>query len=120
MRYLKRRARILLDSAGLPRDHWPTAVQYAAAQQRSDQLGTLPTMPVAYGARVTTKRYKTGAVEDFGPHWTRGRYAGPSTDIRGGHVIIKDTGTFIQTTHVRITKEPPPLEEVVPTVVVDS
>ena len=122
VRYLKRRARVLLDSAGVGREHWPTAVQYAAAEQRSQQLGTLPMMPVAYGARVyvKTKRYKTGAVEDFGPHWTRGRYAGSSTDIRGGHVIIKDTGTFIQTTHVRITKEPPPLEEVTPTVVVES
>ncbi|CAE7178911.1 unnamed protein product, partial [Symbiodinium necroappetens] len=122
VRYLKRRARILLDSAGLPKENWPTAVQYAAAQQRSDQLGTVPMMPVAYGTKVyvKTKRYKTGAVEDFGPHWTRGRYAGPSTDIRGGHVIIKDTGTFIQTTHVRITKEPPPLEEVAPAVAVDS
>ncbi|OLP93881.1 Copia protein [Symbiodinium microadriaticum] len=121
VRYLKRRARVLLDSAGLSKEHWPTAVQYAAAQQRCEQLGTLPMMPVAYGAKVyvKTKRYKTGAVEDFGPHWTRGRYAGPSTDIRGGHVIIKDTGTFIQTTHVRVTKDPPPLEEVTPTIVVE-
>ncbi|CAE7345741.1 unnamed protein product, partial [Symbiodinium sp. CCMP2456] len=113
---------ILLDSAGLERSNWPTAVQYAASQQRAEQLGALPRMPVAYGARVyvKTKRYKTGAVEDFGPHWTRGRYVGPSTDIRTGHVILKDSGTFIQTTHVRVTKDPPLLDEVVPTVVVES
>ncbi|CAE7942340.1 TY5A, partial [Symbiodinium sp. KB8] len=121
VRYLKRRARILLDSASVAKENWPTAVQYAAAQQRSEQLGELPRMPVAYGTKVyvKTKRYKTGAVEDFGPHWTRGKYVGPSTDIRGGHVILKDTGTFIQTTHVRITQDPPPLEEVVPTVLVE-
>ena len=121
VRFLKRRARILLDGAGINKENWPTAVQYAAAQQRCERLGELPPMLVAYGTPVyvKTKRYKTGAVEDFGPHWTRGRYVGPSTDIRGGHVILKDTGTFIQTTHVRITRDPPPLEEVMPTVVVE-
>ncbi|CAE7885488.1 TY5A [Symbiodinium sp. KB8] len=121
VRYLKRRARILLDSAGVDKSNWPTAVQYAAAQQRYEQLGELPPMPVAYGSKVyvKTKRYKTGAVEDFGPHWTRGRYVGPSSDIRGGHVILKESGTFIQTTHVRVTTDPPSLEEVTPTVVVE-
>ncbi|CAE7794535.1 GIP, partial [Symbiodinium necroappetens] len=114
VRFIKRRARVLLDTAGIAKENWPTAVQYAAAQQRADQLGVLPSMPVAYGTKVyvKTKRYKTGAVEDFGPHWTRGQYVGPSSDIRGGHVILKDTGTFIQTTHVRVTRDPPPLEEV--------
>ncbi|CAE7633410.1 RE1 [Symbiodinium sp. CCMP2592] len=121
VRYLKRRARVLLDSSGVGRQHWPTAVQHAAAQQRCDQLGVLPALPVAYGTKVyvKTKKYKTGAVEDFGPHWTRGRYVGPSTDIRGGHVILKDSGTFVQTTHVRITREPPPLDTIAPTVVVE-
>ena len=121
VRYLKRRARILLDTAGVSKDNWPTAIQYAAAQQRSEQLGSLPMMPVAYGTRVyvKTKRYKTGAVEDFGHHWTRGRYVGPSTDIRGGHVVLKDSGTFIQTTHVRITRDPPSLDEVAPAVIVE-
>ncbi|CAE7671934.1 TY4B-J [Symbiodinium sp. CCMP2592] len=92
VRFLKRRARILLDSAGIGKEHWPTAVQ----------------------------RYKTGAVEDFGPHWTVGRYAGPSTDIRGGHVILKATGTFIQTTYVRVARDPPSLDEVAPTVIAPS
>ncbi|CAE7334850.1 GIP [Symbiodinium sp. CCMP2592] len=113
VRYLKRRARILLDSGGISKENWPTAVQYAAAQQRCDQLGVLPPLPVAYGTKVyvKTKKYKTGAVEDFGHHWVQGKYVGPSTDIRGGHVILKSTGTFVQTTHVRIAQEPPPLDE---------
>ena len=121
VRYLKRRARILLDSAGVDKSNWPTAVQYAAAQQRYEQLGELSPLPVAYGSKVyvKTKRYKTGAVEDFGPHWTRGRYVGLSSDIRGGHVILKESGTFIQTTHVRVTADPPSLEEVTPTIVVE-
>ncbi|CAE7360569.1 GIP [Symbiodinium sp. CCMP2592] len=122
VRYLKRRARILLDGSHVSKENWPTAVQYAAAQQRAEALGSLPSMPVAYGTKVyvKTKRYKTGAVEDFGPHWTQGRYVGPSTDIRGGHVILKSSGTFIQTTHVRVTRDPPALDEVAPTVIVES
>ncbi|CAE7270838.1 GIP [Symbiodinium sp. CCMP2592] len=96
VRYLKRRARILLDSGGIPKENWPTAVQYVY---------------------VKTKKYKTGAVEDFGHHWVQGKYVGPSTDIRGGHVILKSSGTFVQTTHVRIAQEPPPLDEVAPPIV---
>ena len=34
-------------------------------------------------------------------------------------MILKDSGTFIQTTHVRVAREPPPLEEVTPTVLVE-
>ena len=83
---------MLLDAAGIAKENWPTAVQYAAAQQRGDQLGVLPSLPVAYGTKVyvKTKRYKTGAVEDFSPHWTCGKYVGLSTDIRGGHVILRE------------------------------
>ncbi|CAE7197715.1 GIP [Symbiodinium sp. CCMP2592] len=122
VRYLKRRARILLDSGKVSKENWPTAVQYAAAQQRSDQLGVLSPLPVAYGTKVyvKTKKYKTGAVEDFGHHWVQGRYVGPSTDIRGGHVILKQSGTFVQTTHVRITQDPPSLDEVAPVVLVEE
>ena len=122
VRYLKRRARILLDSGKVSKENWPTAVQYAAAQQRCDQLGVLSPLPVAYGTKVyvKTKKYKTGAVEDFGHHWVQGRYVGPSPDIRGGHVILKDSGTFVQTTHVRITQDPPALDEVAPLVLVEE
>ena len=52
VRFLKRRARILLDSAGVKKEHWPTAVQYAAAQQLRGQLGVLFPMRVAYGTKV--------------------------------------------------------------------
>ena len=121
VRFLKRRARILLDAAGLGREHWPTAVQTAALQQRCDKLGLLNPMPVAYGAKVyvKTKKYKTGDVESMKPHWNQGRYLGPSTDVRGGHVILKATGTFLTTTHVRVAKEPPKLDDVAPAIVVD-
>ena len=121
VRFLKRRARILLDAAGLPREHWPTAIQTAAAQQRCEKLGIVPPMPVAYGAKVYVKikKYKTGDVEDLSPHWLQGKYLGPATDIRGGHVILKSTGTFIQTTHVRVARDPPPLDTVAPTILVE-
>eukprot|EP00439_Symbiodinium_sp_Y106_P067020 s115_g11.t1 len=121
VRYLKRRARTLLDAGGLPRVHWPTAIQTAAVQQRCWKLGIRDPTPVAYGAKVyvKVKKYKTGDVESFTPHWLRGRYLGPSTDVRGGHVILKPSGTFLTTTHVRVTTDPPPLDQVAPTIVVD-
>ncbi|OLP85186.1 Copia protein [Symbiodinium microadriaticum] len=121
VRYLKRRARTLLDSGRLSRVHWPTAIQMAAVQQRCGKLGIPDPTVVAYGARVyvKVKKYKTGDVESFSPHWLQGWYLGPSTDVRGGHVILKPSGTFLTTTHVRVTTDPPPLDQVVPTVIVD-
>ena len=121
VRFLKRRGRVLLDAAGLGREHWPTAVQSAALQQRCDKLGLVNPMPVAYGAKVyvKTKKYKTGDVESMKPHWIQGKYLGPSTDVRGGHVILKPGGTFLTTTHVRVAREPPSLDDVAPTIVVD-
>ncbi|CAE7730560.1 GIP [Symbiodinium sp. CCMP2456] len=121
VRYLKRRARTLLDAARLPRVHWPTAVQTAAVQQRCWKLGIPDPTVVAYGAKVyvKVKKYKTGDVESFTPHWLQGQYLGPSTDVRGGHVILKPSGTFLTTTHVRVTVDPPPLDSLVPTIVVD-
>ncbi|CAE7332024.1 unnamed protein product, partial [Symbiodinium sp. KB8] len=76
VRFLKRRGRVLLDAAGLGREHWPTAVQSAALQQRCDKLGLVSPMPVAYGAKVyvKTKKYKTGDVESMKPHWIQGDY----------------------------------------------
>ncbi|OLQ00171.1 Retrovirus-related Pol polyprotein from transposon TNT 1-94 [Symbiodinium microadriaticum] len=121
VRFLKRRARILLDAAGLTREHWPTAVQTAALQQRCEKLGIPSPAPVAYGAKVyvKTKKYKTGDVESMKPHWMQGKYLGPSTDVRGGHVILKSTGTFLTTTHVRVAREPPRLDDVAPPILVD-
>ncbi|OLP76426.1 Retrovirus-related Pol polyprotein from transposon TNT 1-94 [Symbiodinium microadriaticum] len=86
VRFLKRRGRILLDAAELGREHWPTAIQSAALQQRCDKLGLPSPMPVAYGAKVyvKTKKYKTGDVESMKAHWIQGKYLGPSTDVRGG------------------------------------
>ena len=121
VRFLKRRGRILLDAAELGREHWPTAIQSAALQQRCDKLGLPSPMPVAYGAKVyvKTKKYKTGDVESMKAHWIQGKYLGPSTDVRGGHVILKSTCTFLTTTHVRVAREPPRLDDVAPTIVVD-
>ncbi|CAE7649513.1 unnamed protein product, partial [Symbiodinium necroappetens] len=75
VRYLKRRGRVLLDAADLGREHWPTAIQTAALQQRCDKLAIPSAVPVAYGAKVyvKTKKYKTGDVESMKPHWMQGK-----------------------------------------------
>ncbi|CAE7859822.1 unnamed protein product, partial [Symbiodinium microadriaticum] len=46
VRYLKRRARTLLDAGKLSRVHWPTAIQTAAVQQRCWKLGIPDPTPV--------------------------------------------------------------------------
>ncbi|CAE7641061.1 unnamed protein product [Symbiodinium necroappetens] len=47
-----KKAATMLPAARKIKEHWPTAVQYAAAQQLRGQLGVLFPMRVAYGTKV--------------------------------------------------------------------
>ncbi|CAE7219174.1 RE1 [Symbiodinium natans] len=121
VKYLKKRIRILLDSGAVHKAAWPLALHAAASMQRCDRMGLPSPMLAPFGSPcyIKTKRYKTGAVEDLGPKWTRGKYLGPSMDVRGGHCILKDGGGYVQTVHVRTPVEPPPLKDVVSPLIVE-
>ena len=121
VKYLKKRIRVMLDFGAVHKTAWPLALHAAASTQRCDRMGLPSPMLAPFGSPcyIKTKRYKTGAVEDLGPKWTRGKYLGPSTDVRGGHCILKDGGGYVQTTHVRTPVEPPLLEDVAPPLIVE-
>ena len=121
VKYLKKRIRILLDSGAVHKAAWPLALHAAASMQRCDRMGLPSPMLAPFGSPcyIKTKRYKTGAVEDLGPKWTRGKYLGPSMDVRGVHCILKDGGGYVQTVHVRTPVEPPPLKDVAPPLIAE-
>ena len=122
VKFIKRRARILLDNAGVDKAHWPDAVRTAAQEQRSAKLGTPSLLAAPFGAKcyVKTKKYKVRAVDDLGPKWMLGRYMGTSADVSGGHVVLKANGQFLQTLNIRMGEEPPRLDDLSPPYFVDE
>ena len=122
VKFIKRRARILLDNAGVDKAHWPDAVRTAAQEQRSTKLGIPSSLAAPFGAKcyVKTKKYKVTAVDDLGPKWMLGRYMGTSADVSGGHVVLKANGQFLQTLNIRLGEEPPRLDDLSPPYFVDE
>ena len=112
VRWLKDRARTMLIGARLPTRLWPTAVEAAAAQQRSKVLGGRCKLLVPYGAPVYLKQK---AFDSSGPRrrerafetrWIKGRYVGLSNLLDNGHVVFVPGGDgqrekFLHTFHVR-------------------
>ena len=116
VKFIKRRARILLYGARVDRAYWPMAVSTAALEQRSAKLGIPSNLAAPFGAKcyVKTKKYKVMSVDDLKPKWTLERYMSVSADVTGGHVVLKGNGNFIQTLNVRRGEDPPGLDDVAP------
>ena len=112
VRWLKDRARTMLIGAKLPTRLWTTAVEAAAAQQRSKVLGGRCKLLAPYGALVYLKQK---AFDSSGPRrrerafetrWIKGRYVGLSNLLDNGHVVFIPGGDgqrekFLHTFHVR-------------------
>ena len=112
VRWLKDKARTLLIGARLPTRLWPTAVEAAAAIQRSKVLGGKSKLLAPYGAPVCIKQK---AFDSSGPRrrerafetrWIKGVYVGLSNILDNGHVVFvpgdeTQKEKFFHTFHVR-------------------
>ena len=109
VRWVKQRARTLLAGARLPQQLWPSAAQYASAQQRADVLGFETKLAAPFGSKVLIKKksyvgaHHGGKLDDLAPRWEEGYYLGLSDTVRGGHLVfVENEGTrFLHTLHVR-------------------
>ena len=66
------------------------------------------------------KKYQVTAVDDLGPKWMLGTYLGASSDLTGGHIILKANDQFLQTLNVQLGEEPPKIDESSPPYFVDG
>ncbi|CAE7812024.1 unnamed protein product [Symbiodinium sp. CCMP2592] len=112
VRWLKDKALTLLIGARLPTRLWPTAVEAAAAMQRSRVLGGQSRLLAPYGATVYLKQK---AFDSSGPRrrerafetkWIKGQYVGLSNILDRGHVVFIPASEgrgerFLHTFHVR-------------------
>ena len=121
VRWVKQRARTLLAGARLPQQLWPSAVQYACAQQRASVLGFETKLAAPFGSKVLIKKksyvgaHHGGKLDDLAPRWEEGYYLGLSDTVRGGHLVYVDHegSRFLHTLHVRPhVHDPGPPEEV--------
>ena len=103
VRLLKKRARTLLRSSGLPRSSWPLAMAYAAGRQRSLALNQKHELEIPFGTIVhcKAKMFGEGGKFDLKERWTEGKFVGWSEDVVHGKVVRLDSGGFVTTAHMR-------------------
>ena len=102
VKWIKSQARKLLTATSLPRSCWAMAVVYATWARREVQLGRgRDVLPFGTPVHVRTKVYGVGGHHDLNLKWKSGQYVGPSLDVRGGHVVRFEDGTYLTTAHLR-------------------
>ena len=110
VKYVKQRARTLLQGSSLPQKLWPQAVAAATAAQRATAMGLETKLVAPFGSRVLVRRREYGGSaepgkpDDLAPRWIEGRYLGLSDTLRRGHVVYvsnEDGEKFVHTVHVR-------------------
>ena len=102
VKWIKSQARRLLTATSLPRTCWAMAVVYATWARRETQLGRgRDVLPFGTPVHVRSKVYGVGGRHDLNLRWRSGHYVGPSLDVRGGHVVRFEDGTYLTTAHLR-------------------
>ena len=102
VRWFKSQARLLLVAGKLDKKFWPGAMRAAADRYNRRQLGWKPP-PMKFGQVVWVKSKKD--LGPFDPRWECGRYMGPADDVREGHVVRLDDGTWMRTLSMRIMRD---------------
>ncbi|CAE7207099.1 RE1 [Symbiodinium natans] len=102
VKWMKNQAKRLLLSTPVPRSCWTAAMTYSAWAQRERAMGRGADL-LPFGSRVhlRSKVYGTGGKYDLNSRWKPGYYVGPSVDVRGGHVVRCDDGTYLTSQHLR-------------------
>ena len=102
VKWVKAQARKLLTATSLPKSCWAMAAVYSTWARREAQLGRgQDVLPFGTPVHVRSKVYGTGGRYDLNLRWRAGKYVGPSLDVRGGHVVRFDDGSFLTTAHLR-------------------
>ena len=102
VKWVKAQARKLLTATSLPRSCWAMATVYATWARREAQLGRgQDVLPFGTPVHVRSKVYGAGGRYDLNLRWKAGMYVGPSLDVRGGHVVRFEDGSFLTTAHLR-------------------
>ena len=102
VKWVKAQARKLLTASSLPRSCWAMAAFYATWARRETQLGRgQEVLPFGTPVHVRSKVYGAGGKYDLNLRWRHGRYVGPSLDVRGGHVVLFEDGSFLTSAHLR-------------------
>ena len=102
VKWVKAQARKLLTATSLPKSCWAMAAVYSTWAKREAQLGRgQDVLPFGTPVHVRSKVYGTGGRYDLDLRWRAGKYVGPSLDVRGGHVVRFEDGSFLTTAHLR-------------------
>ena len=99
VKWLKCRARALLQDAQLGKSYWPCAMKHACLLHNKRVMGQK-----APGIRFGSKVWVRSKEEHLGPfdkRWVEGVFLGPAEDVREGFVIKLEDGAWFRTLHMR-------------------
>ena len=116
VKWLKAKARLLLSAKNVEKKYWPCAMKEACDAHNRRMLAR-PAKKVRFGSEVWIKSKK-----DHGPfdlRWEKGIYLGPTEDVREGHVVLLQDGTWLRTLHIRLVRDDEYIEEMPPEYAVD-
>ena len=102
VKWLKGKARLHLQSAELEKELWPCAMKHACKLHNARELAE-KAPEIKFGAVVWVKSKKERG--PFDPRWERGVYLGPADDVREGHVVRLDDGSWLRTLHMRTVRD---------------
>ena len=102
VKWLKAKARLHLQGAELEKELWPCAMKHACKLHNARELAEKGP-EIKFGAVVWVKSKKECG--PFDPRWERGVYLGPADDVREGHVVRLDDGSWLRTLHMRSVRD---------------
>ena len=111
VKWLKSKARLLLQAGDVEKRYWPCAMKEACDGHNRRMLAR-PERAIRFGSVVWIKSKKGHG--PFDPRWERGTYMGPTEDVRGGHVVLLEDGTWLRTLHVRLVRDEEYVEKEAP------
>ena len=99
VKWLKCRARALLQDARLDKSYWPCAMKQACLLHNKRVMGQ-KVPGIRFGSKVWV-RSKEEHLGPFDKRWVEGVFLGPAEDVREGFVIKLHDGTWFRTLHMR-------------------
>ena len=99
VKWLKCRARALLQDARLDKSYWPCAMKQACLLHNKRVMGQ-KVPGIRFGSKVWV-RSKEEHLGPFDKRWVEGVFLGPAEDVREGFVIKLHDGAWFRTLHMR-------------------
>ena len=103
VRWFKTMAKVLMSEAKVGLKYWTLAMQHAANRRMYERLGLSKPKLLQFGSKVMIRRKVFGNNKkyDLTDRWEEGTYLGLSDTIKGGAVVLRQSGVLTETLNLK-------------------